>query len=359
MAGPKRVLLLAENLRLPYRVLRCAAACFDDIYVLGAPGAVKLGTSKHCRRYFDLGESFGSFDPASVERINAICASYDIGQVLPSCAVTARYLSLHGRALHARHYPVPSVAVFDQLDDKWRFAALCVSLGVPCPRTRCVPTIGDLLGAGGGEALRFPLVLKPLSLWGSLGVRRIDRAEDLPARFEHTPILVQDFVPGEDVCAFFVCREGAVVASVQYRRAESRVVFIHDEEIDRNARLIIDHTAYDGVIGFDVRRTPDGRIHFIECNPRFWYRIHLALIAGTNFVEAGFRAKDAAVDRAKAGRSADVLAHRDILLHLLLPWRLNRHDRALLRYLASDPIPMVWAAVERAFDPALATGALL
>ena len=33
--------------------------------------------------------------------------------------------------------------------------------------------------------------------------------------------------------------------------------------------------------------TPDGAVHYLECNPRFFYKINLSMIAGVNFVAHG------------------------------------------------------------------------
>jgi predicted ATP-grasp superfamily ATP-dependent carboligase len=257
--------------------------------------------------------------------------------VLPSCSVTTRFLTAYGCHLRSPRYPVPSLEAFDILDDKWRFAGLCAKLGIRHPSTQCFNTIADVIAAATSHQFTFPQVIKPVDRSGSWGVKKINTANELPTELSYRPILVQEFVPGQELCGFFLCREGQIITSVVYTGGDSRrVVFIQDEEIEQKSKIIIEHFGYNGLIGFDVLRSQDGELVFIECNPRFWNRMDLALIAGLNFVEAGCLGY--ARDNRLPG-TITVPSRRGLARVLATPWRLSRYDIATLHYIVRDPLP--------------------
>lgn len=342
--SPKRALILAAGFRLQYRVLRCAAEAFDEVFVLGLPDAGNLKLSARCSRFFPAAAGFAEAHPETIAQVNDLCRTYDVDLVLPSCAETTRFIAMCGSDLATESYPVPSLAAFDTLDDKWAFARVCSGLGVPVPKTRLFETRAELLSASRSGQISFPCVVKPLSMWGSFGVAKVERAEDVePEGYE--PILVQDYVPGTDLCAFYLCVEGSIVAALAYERTEEGVRFIATPEIDSSAAALVSHLNCSGVVGFDVRRSPDGSHFFIECNPRFWYRMEIAAIAGLNFVALGAGTKRSPSARIPAGTA--IRSPKNLLATFLTPWRLSANDLALLRYLASDPFPILMAAFEK------------
>jgi predicted ATP-grasp superfamily ATP-dependent carboligase len=348
----RRALILAEGPRLQYRVLRCAAEYFNEVYILGTPESTKLRLSRFCTKFFRFSGSFDVIDATSIAQVNALCERLSIDWILPSCSVTTRFLTSHNRHLVSPHYPVPSREVFDVLDDKWRFSGLCANLGIPHPRTLWFATSKDFLAAATDGLFSYPLVIKPLGMWGSFGVKKIDSPAEVPVEVGYEPILVQDYVPGRDSCAFFMCRDGRIITSIEYIRTPRGVTFARNAEVERNAKVIIEHLRYNGVIGFDVRRSQDGDISFIECNPRFWYRMDLAMILGVNFVALGCS------DTQPEGFSeVTILAPRRLVRTMFTPWRLGFYDIAFLKYLARDPLLNTLVAVESALGGnRLATG---
>jgi predicted ATP-grasp superfamily ATP-dependent carboligase len=310
--------------------------------------------SNSCARYFSIGGSYREFGDAEVSHINSLCAEWRIDCILPSCPVTTRFLALFGDALEPAHYPVPTAVVFDLLDDKGRFADLCSELGVPRPDTTRVSAVEDIQRIVSEKRLAYPFIIKPANLWGSAGVKKISCDDELPDRIDYSPIIVQQYISGHEICAFFLCDKGDIKASVQYSRDASGSTFVHEPEIERYARVIIKHLICSGVIGFDVRRDAHGDLYFIECNPRFWYRMHFAAFVGLNFVNAGFSsANDILVD-IQAANGIIVQSYRDLLRCMLMPWRMTNYDVAHLRYLMADPIPTIAAAIDRMTKPSLA-----
>ncbi len=355
----RRALVLANGLRIQYRVLRCAKEYFDEVYVLGAGDSNLLRYSRFCSKFFAFPGDFRDVREGDLAAIRRLCAVHGIDRVLPSCSQTTRLLAIHGVQLGAAIYPVPAADTIDVLDDKWRFAGLCAELGLPVPATRRFETVAELRGSVGRLGLGFPLILKPAALSGGCGVLRIDSEDALPESVGYAPVICQDYVPGEELSAFYLCKSGRILASFAYRRTCTKLEEMRIPEIDAQARRLIEHFAYEGTIGFDVRRRPDGRIAFIECNPRFWYHMDVAMLAGLNFVTLGCRMHEAADGPAEAD-ALKIRSPRRLCGNLLTPWRLNRMERAYLRYIVRDPAISAWAAFQSAIGRyRLAGGQLL
>jgi hypothetical protein len=140
-----------------------------------------------------------------------------------------------------------------------------------------------------------------------------------------------------------MCRDGQIVASISYTKTVSLITTGCDPEVNRHAAVMVQHLGYSGLIGFDVRRAADGTVAFIECNPRFWYRMELALLAGLNVVELGFMDPPGTLP-VEVGGGLQLQLSRGLLKNVIMPWRLSRHDIAHISYLARDPLVNTWAA---------------
>ncbi|WP_162559741.1 ATP-grasp domain-containing protein [Methylobacterium radiodurans] len=329
----RKALLLAEGFRLQYRVLRCATEAFDEIYVLGTGEAAQLRHSRACTRYIPAHEPLSALFEHRGEALNVLCAKHHIDCVLPSCSSTTRLLAAHGSHLQTPHFPVPAPDTFAALDDKWEFAQVCAALGLPAPPTRLFATANELRQAAEDRTVTFPLMIKPTAMWGSYGVQRLDTPEQIPDKLSFSPVLCQDYLPGDDLCVFYLCQAGQILETFRYRRTTVGVESVEEPEVDHHAAALIRHFGYDGVIGFDVRRTPDGRVAFIECNPRFWYRMDVAMVTGVNFVTLGCATSP--VPRGLQGNFL-IRSPSRLVLGLLKPWGLNRLEWSYLGYLSRD-----------------------
>lgn len=289
-AGTKRVgaaalILACSGWRLQYRTLRCAARCFDRVYVLGNLPARPLASSTACKIFHAMPSAFGA---DSIQLVNEICDLNNIDHILPSDVETTRFVAEYRDRFTARSYPVPDTATFDLLNNKHAFTELCQRLGVPTPQTRLVSGRQELQALLADGTLTPPILVKPLDMWGGYGVQvlRADDAQQAVADIDYEPILVQQYIDGTDICAFYVCRHGQVQAEAIYR--PGAVEYLRHDRIRNECLKIIRHLRYDGVIGFDIR--DDGKaLFFLECNPRFWYNMDRVMLAGMNFVEIGFR----------------------------------------------------------------------
>ncbi len=116
------------------------------------------------------------------------------------------------------HNPPPAItATRNKADMRRRLAAARVRQ----PDFEVLKSDGDALMAA--DRLGLPVVVKPVSLSASLGVIRVDRADDLPAAIERTrsiaqaqgrdprePVLLERFVPGAEVAVEGLMRGGSL-----------------------------------------------------------------------------------------------------------------------------------------------------
>jgi glutathione synthase/RimK-type ligase-like ATP-grasp enzyme len=349
MKGIVRALLLAtEGTNLQYRVLRCAADFFDTVFVLGATEARLLRLSRWCAGYTSAKVSKAGFGSLDVKTVNHMCKKLRIDVVLPSDTETTRWLAQNGPSLAVQCYPVPSVEVFDTLHDKYTFGTLCGRLGVPVPATVLLDNAQRLAAALGSDTVRLPAVVKPLRMYGSTGVFTLFAGATSPgivAAIDYAPVLVQDYVPGRDISAFFACRGGELRAAVIYEKTGQAVHFFRQDQVVALARRVIEHFVYDGVIGFDIRERPDGALFFLECNPRFVYSINAPWLGGLNFVELGFDGGASDVMRV----IYDVWVPSPWALFTLKVWTLNTSVLRLAGDLVGDIVYNAAIALRRLF----------
>jgi glutathione synthase/RimK-type ligase-like ATP-grasp enzyme len=346
--GGKNCLILASGSSLQYRTLRCAAEYFSAVYVLGTSEARPLRSSRACKAFFNAPVRKENFQDLKPDIVNRICADLRIRYILPSDSATTRYLTTVKDRLGLRCYPVPSTEAFDILDNKFLFSELCKELELPCPPSHLAADEASLVAIAESGRIRPPSVAKPLNMAGSVGVTKLvwNSPAELLGQIEYSPILVQDYIRGTDISAFFLCQGGTDIAWVIYRKDSDRIEFLDMPPILEACRKINKHFRYDGVLGFDIRISPDGSFYFLECNPRFWYNMHIAQLAGLNFVELGFESSRWN-GSALSIRDVSVANLRAVLRKAATHRELDKLDRKVLRYFGSDLFSNLWMLQQR------------
>ena len=331
---------------LQYRVLRCAAAFAHHVLVLGPASAQRLARSRFCAGFVLAASLEGSPDPDRVRRdVDQVAAARDVGLVVPGDGRAVRLLGQLGR-LRAPSYPVPDPLTFDRLADKWRFAGLCSALGLRAPPSRLYQRREELAGDLAGGALATPLVVKPTDQSGGRGVHVLRSPADarLVRRLSYRPLLVQPFVDGQDICLSAFCRAGRILHHVVYRKRGADCIFESSDELVELAGQVIAHVGHDGVINFDARLDGTGRIHMIECNPRFWYTMDMTLLAGLNFVRLGC---DEVLPGPRPRIGAVLKSKGSLVRSLGAPWTLTALDVSNLLHKLRDPIPPLYDLLDR------------
>jgi hypothetical protein len=320
---------------MEYRILNAVSLYFREVHVIGTENANWLKYSRHCSSFTDIGKPFMSAGQSDAEKIDNYAKANNIACILPTCGHTTRFLATYPDRFETPCFPVHRRAAFDLLDDKLAFHRFCLELGLPVPTTQVFGHWSELRAMALAGGLVYPFIVKPSNLDGSFGVRRINGPDDLPSHVGYSPIVVQEFIPGRDVCAFYMCRSGEIIGQVAYTFAPHGIRFVQRPNIDAYGRAIAARLGLDGVVGFDLRERADGQVFFIESNPRFWFRLDVMALAGLNFVSA-------ALTKEGLGKGPpdgfEVRNRGRLLREAIVPWRLNWLERRVLFNLLSDPL---------------------
>ena len=336
-----RVLIVAATFALPYRVLRCAHMAHAEVYVLGNLGAQVLALSRYCTK-FTLSHTIiaGHYDEDLAFEINCVARELGVTMILPGDAAGTRTLIACRHLLEFPCFPLPGLEEFDLLNDKWRFAQLCETLDIRHPATRLFADADQLMAEISAGRLAYPVVAKARSFSASQGQVVLNRsdAEAQVRRINYRPIIVQEFIAGRDIVASIYCRRGKIVAFVAHRYRRGVYTTFRGDAVFDDLSRIAAHVGAEGVYCFDMIAGNDGKTHYLECNPRFYYSMNLSMLAGINFVELGLEDDVRSVplrlpDGTSVRRPEAVLTSPRCLP------RLTRRDWAAARYTCADPIP--------------------
>lgn len=340
------VLLVSFSLTAPYRVLRCAALARLRPFVLGSAAARGLLRSRYCTGFIQL-PGDGELPAADLAaEIDHAMRRFACEIVLPSDHQSFRRVSQAKPAIRAPVFPLPDIEEFDVLNNKGLFARHCHRLGIPCPRSEVMESraaLGQALAAG---SIAPPLVVKPLDLQDGEGIQVLRTAADTAKldRIDYAPILVQDFVAGRDVDATVFAHQGKVVVGQTYHRDGLRLVFDHNATLLGQATRLVEALAVDGIFNFDARVAADGGcVYMLECNPRVFYSLDYAALAGVNYIELGVRPTSIAAARTAADGELSFWPPFVTLRRLFAMKRSSAADRRMLRYLLADPLfPLIY-----------------
>lgn len=329
--------MIAFAITLPYHVLRTAAAAGVRVRVLGNGAARGLRTSRYCRGFHQ--SQFAGDPEALLAEIGELVRRHAIDIVFASDDVSTRFLAALSGRLPVRAVPVPELAVFDLLNDKWNFTQFCQANGVRVPQGWRFDSPAALRQALDTGEIALPITVKPTNRSGGFGVLHIREPGDtaLIDAVDYSPILVQQHIVGESVSITVMCERGRVVAHVAQERDAARFRVIADADLLANASRLAALTGYDGTANFDaIIAQGDGLSYLVECNPRFWYSIYLVMLAGLNFI-------DLAINRPPArSRQVAMLDRGEIQFSLrdtvMKPWRATRLDWRFLSYTLRDPL---------------------
>ncbi len=102
--------------------------------------------------------------------------------------------------------------------DKWRTKLIWQSCGVPTPRHALIDASSD--AAGLHDALGLPLVIKPVHEGSTIGLTRVQRAEDIPAavalaRRHDDLVLAEEFVAGQELTAAILGQEALPLVRIE------------------------------------------------------------------------------------------------------------------------------------------------
>jgi hypothetical protein len=124
---------------------------------------------------------------------------------------------------------------------------------------------------------------------GGRGVIKVDqhtiKGELMAACY--SPVLVEEFIPGIDVGISVYCEVGEIKACICHTLEKGVYKVIENSTFRESVDRILINQKCSGIYNFDARIAPDGALYMLECNPRFYYKMCLSLLAGLNLPALG------------------------------------------------------------------------
>lgn len=194
--------------------------------------------------------------------------------------------------------PVPEVDSYLVASDKGLSTMAAMEAGLDCPWTILVKDTGDLSRLS--RDLSFPVVVKPRKNSGSRGIVVVWKKEDLVGQYlsihKHYPFpILQEYIsPGEkyDVCLLYNRSSQLKASFVQkeirffpLERGPSTVQeSVWRPDLVEKASKLMQRLKWYGVAEVEFMVDPgDGKVKFMEINPRFWGSLQMSILAGVDF----------------------------------------------------------------------------
>ena len=287
--GRSRPLVLGIIPSLTWSVTRCLSRAGHKPVVLGWHRVSPLQLLPDCD-YVPLSNVRwinGELDPTLLDQVDAACARFQIDLVMGIDFPGVLLLARHGARLRHRIAPMPEPALMLELHNKWHFSNVLRGLDIPQPMTELARSADELLATRIG----FPIITKPIDRWASVGFQIHDSREALQATILRRglaapfPLLVQDYVPGNDVGFAFLADRGKLLAHAAFdnpRRGVRR--YFRSEVLRHHVERFLRATGYHGLGEIDTRyHIARDEYRLLEINPRCWASILYAQHAGMNF----------------------------------------------------------------------------
>ncbi len=222
-----------------------------------------------------------------VDCVMDVCRRHNVRLVVPLIDTELHLLAPYRQrfADHGITLLVSSAETTRLALDKRETARFFSANGFDSPSAR---DSADIFARGGP----FPVLIKPARGSAGEGVRRIDNVAELRFYLDTTPEpLVQELLEGtEYTIDVLVDMHGKVRSVVPRRRIEVRSGEVSKGVTEKNGGVIEEARriteALPGAFGpitLQCFQTPDGRIAFIEINPRFGGGYPLSAAAGADF----------------------------------------------------------------------------
>jgi predicted ATP-grasp superfamily ATP-dependent carboligase len=194
--------------------------------------------------------------------------------------------------------PLPPTDSYMAASDKWESFKLSQKAGVECAHA-VKPNAGDRLEEITSQ-MSYPLIVKPRRSSGSRGMAIANSKDELAKAYESVharypcPMIQEYMGQGErfDVCLLYDKNSRLKASFVQKEirhfpiemgpsTMQQSVIY---PELVEKAHCIMKSLNWYGVAELEFMvDSRDGKIKFMEINPRFWGSLHLSIIAGVDF----------------------------------------------------------------------------
>ncbi len=286
-------IVLAEGEYIAASVIYCLYKCGVNSLVIGSESVSSLVLLKGCQKFLSFKHgTYTSYPMELIDLINFIAYKYKPLIVIPTGSVSVQFLSSYKDHISITVFPVPSMDMFDNLNNKWKFSQLLKRIGLPQPDTYLLEESFSL------DEVEFPLPLVSKQLCGRSGedIYYLNNKESLLTFLKCNdkklfPMILQEYIPGYDIDLSVLSLDGQIIAWTIQRWKEPGVLqFVKEMDILRLGQQLIHEIKFSGVAHFDLRYDKrDSCFKFIECNPRFWGSLKASCCCGVNFPYIGLQ----------------------------------------------------------------------
>lgn len=351
------VLLLASRFGMPYRALRAIRAAGARVFVMGTPAAAGLRRSRYCEGFEQTSLPVdGTRNEDLAVAIDEVSKKFGIAVVVAGDAAATRSLIAAKAMLRVPVFPMPELTDFDLLNNKWAFTQMCQNKHVRAPQSWLFATKDELSTFLRGRNDASSYIAKPLSMDSSKGVVRISGAAVDAAllQISYAPILLQEFIDGTDIGTSVFCKAGNIEAFIAHHYHRGRYTPIADaDNIRSDVAALLGPLKTSGIFNFDMRRTADGGIFYLECNPRIFWKISMSALSGVNFIAQGLAAMGLVPAPVQSSALSVALFPKALLLQAATaPWKLTGSSLRTMRFLYADPLPYFSEMLGFEQDPA-------
>ncbi len=195
-------------------------------------------------------------------------------------------------------FPIPSKRSYKIAAHKGSSIELAGRAGISCPKTFNIKSLDQIDEIA--VNLEYPIIIKPTKSSGSRGIKRANNALELKKLYrkvhlEYPYPLIQEYIEPlqrYDVCLIFD-RKGTVKASFVQKELRQFPIdmgpstmqeSIYSQELIDMALEIMKKLKWCGVVELEfITDRKDGKIKFMEINPRFWSSLYVSIISGIDF----------------------------------------------------------------------------
>ncbi|MEO1016069.1 MAG: ATP-grasp domain-containing protein [Pseudomonadota bacterium] len=211
-----------------------------------------------------------------VDELARIIAREHIDLVVPVSEEIMHVAALRGRVTDTVRLFMADQATLLALHNKETFIAKANALGLAVPETH-------RLGTAEAQALagKCDTIVKFVYSCAGMGLKRIQRGEQLPAAKHDRPALVQASINGREVSTFSIVEQGRLIVTAMYqgtvRSGTTAVAMRRIADAPLIQKWVKQFTKaidFSGFISFDFIIDDAGIAHAIECNPRVSSGIH-------------------------------------------------------------------------------------
>lgn len=342
----EHILILTSEYALAYRGVRCFSEAGFKVSVVATKAASRaLSMSRFVDEAIGI-HRFPSVEDQELQQyLNETIARLGVDVVTAADTPAIRFLNANRAGLKARFFPFPDASQHRTLNDKGEFRELCSTLGIVVPKGFVCRDTRTILQQIEARSLNFPVLLKPVARQGGRGIVLAHRrdVEKKARRLSYEPILVEEFIRGKDVGISVLAADGEIVAAIGQQYEGGVYHVIENPTLEQAAPGIIKALGCSGIYNFDAIMTPDGDTYLLECNPRFYYRICLTLLAGLNFPALAMRPDQKHRTFVTKGIA---YAPKGIAWLLLKTGGLHHSARQDAKFWIKDPLPLLYEILQ-------------